>query len=77
MYLGATQTSFWQNLLGGMLGILPGMILATLMGSSIQDPGSPAFWISAILRVTLAALSILLYYAYRRKLSKKTANDKE
>ena len=24
-----------------------------------------------------ASMSILLYYAYRRKLSKKTANDKE
>lgn len=77
MYLGATRTPFWKNLLAGALGILPGMVLATLMGNGIQDPGSPTFWISAVLMVVLAALSVLLYYAYRRKLRKKTANDKE
>ena len=73
MYLGATRTPFWQNLIAGALGVLPGMILATFMGSSIQDPASPAFWLSAILMVTLASLSALLYYAYRRKIQKKMA----
>lgn len=72
MYLGATQTSYWKNLSAGTLGILPGMILATLMGSSIQDPKSSSFWIYATLTITLAAISILLYYLYRRKLQKNT-----
>lgn len=76
MYLGATQTPFGQNLFAGVLGVLPGMILATFMGSSIQDPTSPAFWLSAILMVTLATLSALLYYAYRRKIQKKSAIEK-
>lgn len=62
MYLGATHTSFWQNLLGGTLGILPGMILATFMGVNIQNPASPAFWISVTLSVGLAVLSTGLYY---------------
>lgn len=75
MYLGATRTPFWQNLLAGALGVLPGMILATFMGSNIQDPNSPAFWISAILMVVLAALSALLYYAYRRNLRKRADDD--
>lgn len=75
MYLGATRTPFWQNLIAGALGVLPGLVLATLMGSSIQDPESPAFWISAILIATLAALSILLYCVYRRRIQKKTAID--
>ena len=61
MYLGATKTPFWKNLLGGSLGILPGMILATLVGSSIQDPQSPAFWLSAILMVLLSLSSLFLY----------------
>ena len=64
LYLGATRTPFWLNLLGGTLGILPGMVLATLMGSSIQDPSSPAFWLSAALSVGLAASSALLYAVY-------------
>lgn len=70
MYFGATRTPFWKNLVAGALGLLPKMILATLMGSSIQDPRSPAFWISAALIVTLAVVSALLYHLYRRKLQK-------
>lgn len=77
MYFGATRTPFWQNLIAGALGVLPGMVLATLMGSSIQDPESPAFWISAILMITLAVLSAILYYAYRRKMQKKTVSDEQ
>ena len=67
MYLGATHTPFLHNLLGGTLGILPGMILATFMGINIQDPSSPAFWISLTLSVGLAILSTVLYYAYLKR----------
>lgn len=68
MYFGATNTPLWQNLLGGTLGILPGMVLATFMGDSIQNPSSPEFWVSAILTVVLALTSLLLYYLYCKKL---------
>ena len=67
MYLGATHTPFFHNLLGGTLGILPGLILATFMGRSIQDPSSPAFWISAALSVGLTVLSTVLYYVYLKR----------
>lgn len=72
MYFGATKTPFWQNLLGGTLGILPGMILATMMGNNIRDPKSPAFWLSLILMAALSVSSFLLYYLYRRKSKKKS-----
>lgn len=71
MYFGATRTPFSHNLLGGTLGILPGMILATLMGLNIQDPSSPAFWISAALSVGLAVLSTVLYYVYLKRQKEK------
>lgn len=77
MYLGATRTPFWQNLIVGALGLLPGMVLATFMGTSIQDPSTPAFWVSAILMATLAFLSVLLYYAYRRKLQKRATVEEK
>jgi uncharacterized membrane protein YdjX (TVP38/TMEM64 family) len=71
MYLGATKTPFWKNLVAGALGVLPGMISATLMGESIQDPQSPMFWLSAGLMILLAALSVLFYYLYRRRVQTK------
>lgn len=71
MYLGATKTPFWQNLTAGCIGILPGMVLATLMGESIRNPRSPQFWISAGLIVASSILSVLLYYIYRRRLQKR------
>lgn len=43
MYLGATKTPFWKNLLAGSLGLLPGMVLATFMGESVQQPHLPCF----------------------------------
>lgn len=70
MYLGATKTSFWKNLVAGFLGLLPGIFLSTLLGGSIQDPKSPMFWLSAGLMGALAALSMLFYYLYRRRIQK-------
>lgn len=71
MYLGATGTSFAKNLLGGIFGVLPGMVLATLVGESIRDPASPMFWLSIGGMVLLSAASLLLYAVYRRKHKKK------
>ena len=67
MYLGATHTPFIKNLMGGFLGLLPGAILTTLLGGSVRDPSSPAFWLSAILFVVLSAGSLLMYYIYQRR----------
>ena len=67
MYLGATRTPFWHNLLGGTLGIAPGMILATFIGVNVQNPASPAFWISVVLSISLAILSMVLYSAYLKR----------
>lgn len=66
LYFGATGVPLWQNLVGGSLGVLPGMILATVLGKSLEDPTSPAFWISAGLSVGLAVASTLFYGLYLR-----------
>lgn len=67
LYLGATKTSFWQNLTAGTLGILPSMILTTLLGSSIQDPTSPMFWVSVGLTALLSVSSAAAYRIYKRR----------
>lgn len=71
LYFGATGVPFWQNLVGGGLGVLPGMILATVLGKSLEDPSSPAFWISAGLSVGMAVLSTVLYGVYLRRQKRK------
>lgn len=76
MYLGATRTSFWKNILAGSLGLLPGMVLATFMGESVQQPQSPAFWISVGLMLTLSASSAAAYFLYCRK-GKRRAKTRE
>ena len=67
LYLGATHTHFWHNFLGGTLGIVPGMILATVMGVGIQDPSSPTFWVSAALTVGLSVSSTVFYSVYLKR----------
>ena len=71
LYFGATGVPFWQNLVGGGLGVFPGMILATVLGKSLKDPSSPAFWISAGLSVGMAVLSTVLYGVYLRHQKRK------
>lgn len=65
--LGATQKPFHHNLMGGILGHLPGVLLASLFGSAIQDRSSPVFWISGISMFGLSLVSILLYRVYEKR----------
>ena len=66
MYLGASGTGFLANVLGGVLGQLPGMVLTTFLGASIRDPKSPAFWKSLSLNVLWVVLSGLGFYLYKK-----------
>lgn len=61
LYLGATGIPFPYYLTGGILGTTLGIVLATILGSSITKPGSPAFWLSASLMALMAIISAFLY----------------
>lgn len=61
MYLGALRIPFRHYLAGGILGTTLGVVLSTILGSSITEPGSPAFLLSASL-MTLVALLSAIYY---------------
>lgn len=67
LYLGATQIPFSCYLTGGVLGTTLGVVLATILGSSITEPDSPAFWLSASLMVFMAVISGILYLRSSRK----------
>lgn len=61
LYLGASKIPFSYYLAGGIMGTTLGVVLATLLGSSIKDPASPAFWLSGFLMVLVAVFSTLFY----------------
>lgn len=73
MYLGATMTPFPSYLIASALGILPGMVCATLLGASAADPGSPMFVFSLCLTVALSLGSAVIYWLYRRRAAKTDA----
>lgn len=66
MYLGATGMPFRTNVIGGVLGCFPSMVLTTFLGANIRGPESPAFWIALALNVLWVLLSGLGFWLYRR-----------
>ncbi len=67
MFLGSAGFSPIKYFAGSFLGILPGLITTTLMGSSVDDPKSPKFWVSIICEVVFAAGSSIAYYIYKKR----------
>lgn len=65
LYLGAIRIPFPHYLAGGIMGTTLGVVLSTFFGSSITEPGSPAFMFSAFL-MTLVALLLAIYYIKNR-----------
>ncbi len=74
MFLGSTSFAPGKYMLGSFLGVLPGLITTTLMGSSVDNPKSPKFWMSIVVEVVFAVGSTVWYYFYKKR--KKTALEK-
>ena len=62
MYLGASGVGFGANVLGGVLGSLPSMVLTTVLGETIRDPSSPMFWKALALNIGWIVLSALGFW---------------
>lgn len=75
MYLGATGMKFSANVIGGVLGCFPGMVLTTILGSSIRDPESPAFWQALTLNALWIILSGLGFWLLRKRPAAKKDAD--
>lgn len=66
MYLGASGVCFSTNVIGGVLGSFPGMVLTTFLGANISDPESPAFWKALELNVACLILSGLGFWLFSK-----------
>mgnify|MGYP002624690174 FL=1 len=67
LYMGAVQVAYPKYLLGGLLGILPAMILYPIMGMGIKDIHAPQFWIALSIKVLLMCGAAAGRLLYRRK----------
>lgn len=67
-YMGAIGIPYPTYLAGCLLGFFPGLCTATVMGTAIKDPTSPAFYISLLIGVSLSVgSSIALACILRRE----------
>ena len=73
MYLGATGMPYLTNVIGGVLGCFPSMVLTTFLGANIRNPESPAFWKALGLNIAWVILSGLGFYLFRKFHSGKEA----
>lgn len=70
MYLGASGMKYTRYIAASLAGAAPGVIAATVIGTSITDPTSPAFIFSVALTVALAVLSAAVYAIYKHRKNK-------
>lgn len=67
LYMGNTRMPYPQYLAGGILGFLPDLVCATVVGMKITEPASPWFWLGIGVNLTLCAAALLYYRAYLRR----------
>lgn len=79
-YFGASEVPFLPFLAGSVLGVAPGLITITVLGTSATDPRSPEFIISVAAAVVIWGLSALgkrLIDKKRKSGRKKKTDDEE
>ncbi len=67
LYFGSTRMKYIPYITGAVLGFLPDLICATLMGQKIEDVHSPAFWLVVAINLLCCLSSYLLYRWYKKK----------
>lgn len=67
LYMGNTRLPYAQYLSGGVLGFLPDLICASVLGMHLSNMNSPWFWLTAAVNVACCVTSALIYRGWRRK----------
>lgn len=71
IYLGATGMDYPSFLGGSLVGMLPSIVITTVMGVSVDDPGSPTFIVSAALFVVAQVVAVLGFTAWKKHTKKQ------
>ena len=67
MYFGSTRLPYLPYISGAVLGFMPDLICATLLGQQIEDIHSPAFRLTVMINIICCLCSYLLYRWYKKK----------
>lgn len=67
LYFGSVRMPYPAYLAGAVLGFMPDLICATLLGRQIESAGSPGFWITVGVNLLACLVSVLLYRVYRSR----------
>lgn len=74
--MGACGYRFPAYTLGSLLGLLPAMIIQTLMGRHLDEPLSPLFIFLFCLLIAVSVISTFCYNRYRKHKHKETNQTK-
>lgn len=77
LYLGNTRLPYPQYIAGGVLGFMPDIVCATVVGLKISDTSSPWFWLSIGLNIVICLASIIVYKRYMNKARGPEPYDKK
>lgn len=72
IWFGVSRSDFRQYMCGSLLGLLPNVIVSTLMGEQLTAPGSAGFLISCGIFLLMTLISALWYAADKRKRRQQT-----
>lgn len=67
MYFGSTRMPYIPYITGAVLGFMPDLITATVLGQQVKDPGSLGFWMAIVVNILAIVCAFLLYRWYRKK----------
>ncbi len=67
MYFGAVKADTQKYMLGSILGMLPNIVISTIMCDNMSKPTSPAFFVSVVLFVLISMIAIIWYIKYIKR----------
>ena len=66
MYFGGTRMDYLPYIGGAVLGFMPDLICATVLGQQIEKYDSPGFWITLAINILCCISGYLLYRWYKK-----------
>lgn len=73
LYCGVVRIPYRYFMAGSLAGMLPGIILTSVMGANIKNPHSPQFIISVLIQISTSVFSVVLYHKIKNS---KITGDK-